>query len=154
MSLYQSLSDRLKNQHEAISHILEELPQDRITSRPPDDKWSIHEHITHLASYQPVFMERIHRILNEDEPFFERYEAQNDPGFEQWLQLDTAEVLKRMDGYRAQMFDQVIKLSYAEQNRIGVHKKFGRLTVVEWVEFFLLHEAHHMFVVFQLAKTT
>ena len=33
---------------------------------------------------------------------------------------------------------------------IGHHPKYGALTLVEWTEFFLLHEAHHLFTLFKL----
>jgi hypothetical protein len=36
----------------------------------------------------------------------------------------------------------------------AVHKKYGALTIMEWTEFFLLHEAHHIFTIFQLMHDT
>ena len=32
-------------------------------------------------------------------------------------------------------------------NRVGVHPVFGLMTIPLWLEFFLLHEAHHLYVV-------
>jgi len=34
----------------------------------------------------------------------------------------------------------------------GSHPKFGVMTIPGWTEFFLLHEAHHLFTIFRLAK--
>jgi hypothetical protein len=36
--------------------------------------------------------------------------------------------------------------------RIGRHARYGRLTVVQWVEFFLLHEAHHLYTIFMIVQ--
>jgi len=39
-------------------------------------------------------------------------------------------------------------------SRIGMHPKYGRLTILKWAEFFVLHEAHHLFTIFQLVNST
>ena len=44
----------------------------------------------------------------------------------------------------------ITNLTPAELLKTGVHKKYGVLTITEWTEFFLLHEAHHIFTIFQL----
>ena len=48
----------------------------------------------------------------------------------------------------------ITNLTDAAQSRTGVHKKYGKLTVLQWTEFFLLHEAHHIYTIFQLANDT
>jgi hypothetical protein len=35
--------------------------------------------------------------------------------------------------------------------RIGMHTRLGELTLLQWLEFFLLHEAHHLLAVLQRA---
>ena len=37
--------------------------------------------------------------------------------------------------------------------RTGRHPVLGKLTLSEWIEFFLLHEAHHIMTIFQLAHS-
>ena len=53
------------------------------------------------------------------------------------------EVLSRLAALRAQFVERVDGLSSDELARIGVHSRFGEMTLVEWLEFFLLHEGHH-----------
>lgn len=48
----------------------------------------------------------------------------------------------------------IFTLSEKELDRTGVHKKYGDLNIVQWIEFFLLHEAHHLFTIFQLTNDT
>ncbi len=36
--------------------------------------------------------------------------------------------------------------------RTGVHPTLGELPIPLWIEFFLLHEAHHLYVVMTLAR--
>ncbi len=48
------------------------------------------------------------------------------------------------------MISKIFSLKDDELRRIGIHLAFGEMTVVMWVNFFLLHEAHHLFTIFKL----
>ncbi|HWY35457.1 MAG TPA: DinB family protein [Nitrosopumilaceae archaeon] len=151
MKLYKSLVDRLNNQHEAINHLIKGADQPRLIFQPAPDKWSVHDNITHLAKYQPVFAERMQAILKSDSPLFDRYSAGDDPDFEAWRGRETSDLIKALGKDRDAIFKMITGLSEQELARVGFHKKFGRLNIIQWTEFFLLHEAHHIFTIFQLA---
>jgi hypothetical protein len=44
-------------------------------------------------------------------------------------------------------------LTDEQMSRTGTHSKFGSMNIVEWTEFFLLHEAHHIYTIFKLIRT-
>ena len=150
MKVYPSLMDRLKTQHLSIEQILSAIPSGRIQMRPQPDKWSIHDNIAHLTSYQPVFLDRIHQILIQENPSFGRYVADLDPGFENCRCLTLETLTKQQNSDRKNIFNLVSSLSDSQLSRTGSHKKFGSLNIIGWTEFFLLHEAHHIFTIFQL----
>lgn len=152
MALYKSLYDRLKNQHEAVEQIISAVKSSQLTLHPSPEKWSIKDNIAHLAKYQPVFTERISIILKINSPVFDRYKAENDPDFESWRKREIPDLIKTLNSDRQFIFNLIINLGDTELNRIGLHKKYGKLTVTQWTEFFLLHEAHHIFTIFQLAN--
>jgi hypothetical protein len=99
---------------------------------------------------KPVFLDRINLILADDNMVFERYKAENDPEFESWRQYDLSTLLNKLDEDRINIFDTIAYLTPAELGKTGVHKKYGTLTITEWTEFFLLHEAHHIFYYFSI----
>jgi hypothetical protein len=152
--MYHSLLDRLKSQHEAIRFIIEKLDEADLTKQWIPGKWSIKDNIVHLAKYQPVFQERIHLILSQEKPQFGRYKAENDPEFDAWRLYDLPRLLNRMDEDRKIIFKTFSALKTEQMNRIGTHRKYGELTLTQWTEFFLLHEAHHIFTIFQLTHDT
>jgi len=154
MQLYQSLHDRLKNQHEAIENIVSGLDETTLTLRQEPDKWSIHDNITHLAKYQPIFVGRINAILHVIDPVFNAYRAEYDPEFETWREWSTTKLLEALKSDRQQMYKLVTELTESELDRVGIHKKWGKLNIVQWTEFFTLHEAHHIYTIFQLAHNT
>ena len=149
--IYSSLTERLKNQHKTIASIIINLNNRQIQQRPVRDKWSIHENIAHLAKYQPVFIDRIRKILTNEEPEFGAYKADDDDEFEIYCAFTTYELLKKISSDREVIFHLITHLPVDKLDRTGTHPKYGKLTILEWSEFFLLHEAHHLFAIFQLA---
>jgi uncharacterized damage-inducible protein DinB len=120
--------------------------------RPDSGKWSARENLAHLARYQQVFLERVARIVDEHEPTFARYKAEDDPEWPSWAALPLAEVSNRLRAGRAKIIAKFGALSDEQLARVGVHARFGPLTLVQWLEFFLLHEAHHLLAVLQRAR--
>ena len=56
------------------------------------------------------------------------------------------EILGQLRALRAELVALVRGLSPAETARTGLHPTFGEMDVTAWLEFFLLHEAHHLYI--------
>jgi DinB superfamily len=69
---------RLETQVEAMHLLLSGAAPDAIMARPASGQWSAHENLAHLARYHEVFLERVHRILDENAPQLGRYRAEED----------------------------------------------------------------------------
>lgn len=152
MELYNSLVDRLNNQHLCISEIIKNLDANSLTTKPSAEKWSIHENLAHITSYHHVLLQRLNKILKEENPFFPRYNPDSDPELTKWLDFNVAELLKHLADNRISMNTFILNLTPKELNRTGTHKKFGTMNIVEWIEFFLLHEAHHIYTIFKISR--
>jgi hypothetical protein len=152
MPLSNSILTRLQHQHEALTELIDGLPEEYLKRRINPDKWNAFENIAHLAAYQPMFMARLERIAAEDAPGFERYVAEKDPLFPQYLD-QPLETLLNLIPTRAQALSAYLtSLSEARLLRVGLHPKYGRLTIPQWTQFYLLHEAHHLFTIFMLTQ--
>jgi hypothetical protein len=151
MNIPISISDRLNTQHHSLETIIAGLGEKQILNHPLPDKWSIKDNIAHLARYQLVFMDRLNIILTRDNPVFDAYLAEADNEFEKWLRISLDQLFEELYADRKILVDQMESLTKEELERMGVHSKFGKLTVLDWTEFFLLHEAHHLFTIFRLA---
>jgi hypothetical protein len=147
-----SLSVRLATQLEALATALGDATPETLAHRPSAEKWSAHENLAHVARHHEVFLERVERILSEDAPQIARYRAEDDPEWPRWAALATATVLDRLKALRQQLVQRVTPLDDAELARIGVHSAFGPLPLAAWIEFFLLHEAHHLYVIMGRAR--
>jgi DinB family protein len=144
--LSQGLLRRLEIQLDAIPTILAGAAPDAIEARSPSGHWSARENLAHLARHHSVFLERIHRILDEDNPDLGRYRAEDDPAWPRWSKLPLDEILSRIRVLRAEIVALLEGLSNDRINRTGIHSLLGEMSISRWVEFFLLHEAHHLYV--------
>jgi hypothetical protein len=150
MELSASSSSRLAYQHLTISELVSGVTESKLHSNPAPVKWSIHDNIAHLARYNVVFQDRIKMMLQENVPIFSRYVAEADDEFPSWQKKSTSVLIDSISVERKRISAKAMSLSPEQLSRIGVHPRFGKLTVADWIEFFLLHEAHHIFTMFQL----
>ena len=139
-------------QHGTIRDLTAVLPVEVLQRRILPDKWSVLENIAHLAAYQPAFIARLERISREQSPAFERYVAERDPAFPSYLEKSYEELLGNIDDGRAVILSRIEKGGEVLLTKTGIHPRYGLLTGREWTEFFLLHEAHHLFTIFMLVQ--
>jgi len=150
--LYSALVCRLKTQHLAVAEIVKHLDEQRLNQQPEPGKWSIKDNIAHLVSYQPVFIGRVHQMLKGDTPVFSAYRADDEADFIEAQGWPLTDLLNKLNGNRRQILELLTNLPDEQLSLKGTHPKYGTLTIPEWTEFFLLHEAHHLFTMFRLAK--
>jgi hypothetical protein len=91
-------------------------------------------------------------IEKENDPLFERYVADNDPAFLAACGQPMPALLTDLQKQRSEIIDYLLAVPYDTLGKTGRHPKYGLLTMPEWTEFFLLHEAHHLFSIFMLTR--
>lgn len=150
--LSNSLLYRLQYQHETVSELTEGLTPEQLKQRILPDKWSAFENIVHLVAYNPTFLKRIDIILNETTPVFDPYVADNDPHFRACLEKPYPVLIQDLQNERFLILNAITRLNSRELDRKAIHKKYGEMNLLSWTEFFLLHEAHHLFTIFMLTN--
>ena len=145
--------DRCETQlQDFLAIALTGVPVESLSAIVMPGKWSAHEQLAHLARYHQIFLQRIDRILTEQAPELPRYRAEDDPEWPAWANLPTPQLLVRISSVRAKLMARLRSLSEEDFDRTGVHPKFGAMSLALWLEFFLVHEAHHLYVVLQLVR--
>ncbi len=146
-----SLSTRLQYQHKTLVDIIDGLTDEQVRRQVVTGKWSIFENIVHLQTYQHTFIERVRQILTGDNPSFSRYTAETDPLFLDNCGRSTREIMQDMITVRKEMAAEMLSFPSSDLVKTGRHPVFGEMTLLQWLNFFLLHEAHHLFTTFKLA---
>lgn len=143
-----TLLTRLELSLSGLPQVLGQATPAQIRQRSLPDKWSAHENLAHLAHFTTITQARLQRILTEDAPQIERLKPDHEPAFLALVEHSTEEVLNQLKQLRAQLNRQVAALSEAQLNRIGVHSAAGPMPLREWLELFLVHESHHLYLAF------
>ncbi len=153
MPIPSSITTRLQYQHKSLIELIEGLTDEQVRRHVNPGKWSIYENIVHLQTYQHTFVKRVRQILEGNNPHFEKYSAEADPMFHDNLSKSSREIMQDMLTVRKELAAGIISLPEADHNKTGVHPAFGSMTLLQWTNFFLLHESHHLFTIFKLAAS-
>ena len=151
MHMPSSLSTRLQYQHKTLMDIIDGLSDEQIRRQINTGKWSIFENIVHLQTYQHIFIQRVKQMLEGNDPSFPRYTAEADPLFLDNCGRSTREVMQDLITVRKEMAAEMLNFPPTDLAKTGTHPVFGKMTLLQWLNFFLLHEAHHLFAIFKLA---
>jgi len=149
MKIYSSINDRLRSQHLVVSELIKTLDDDLINKEPSSGKWSIKDNIAHITIYHLKFLNRMKLIKNKK---VNRYIPDEDPEFIKLRTASVKEILNSLNKNRKLFVEYVNNLDVSELEKTATHQKFGKMNVVQWIEFFLLHEAHHIYTIFKLSR--
>jgi hypothetical protein len=151
MQLPSSVSTRLQYQHKSLLDLIDGLSDEQVRQHIIPGKWSIFENIVHLETYQHRFIERIKLILQNTTPVFERYIPDVDSLFIEHCSKSTREIMQDLLSTRKEMAAGILSFQEADFDKSAIHSSFGRMNLIQWLNFFLLHEAHHLFTILKLA---
>lgn len=151
MHLSSSISTRLQYQHKSLVDIIDGLTEEQTRRQVITGKWSIFENIVHLQTYQHTFIKRIREILTGENPVFSRYTAESDLLFTDNCEKSIREIMQDMLTIRKEIVSGILSFNEADLPKTGIHPVYGQMNILQWLNFFLLHEAHHLFTIFKLA---
>ncbi|HEU0094034.1 MAG TPA: DinB family protein [Vicinamibacteria bacterium] len=147
-----SSAARLATQLECLPALLEGAAPAALDGRTRSGKWSVRENLAHLARHHQVMLDRVRKVLAEDRPRLPRYAAEEDAEWPAWAALPLDEVRGRLTALRTELTAMVCALDDKQLGRTAVHPTLGEMALPLWIEFFLLHEAHHLYVVMKRAR--
>ena len=151
MHISSSISTRLQYQHKTLVDMIDGLTEEQARRQVMTGKWSIFENIVHLQTYQHTFIKRIQQILTGENPSFPRYTAEADPLFLDNCEKSIREIMHDMLTTRKEMAGELLTFRDDDYKKTGSHPLFGEMNILQWLNFFLLHEAHHLFTIFKMA---
>jgi hypothetical protein len=120
------------------------MTREQLLNRPIPGKWSTQEVVCHLADYEPIYADRMKRVIALDEPEL----LKGDPGlFAARLTYDHRDVeeeLSLIELTRQQMARILRPLESRDFQRRGSHSRDGALTLEELLQRITAHIPHHV----------
>jgi hypothetical protein len=135
---------------EVLRQAVQGLSREDLLARPGPGDWSIQELVIHVVDSDSIAIDRMKRILTEDNPplLYADETAYNDRLFPEEQSIEDAVTL--FDVGRRQWARVLRQLPDAAFARQGTHNRRGVLTLGEMVEGYIKHLEHHL--VFLRAK--
>ena len=120
------------------------MTRDQLLARPVPGRWSTQEVVCHLADYEPIYADRMKRVVALKEPEL----LKGDPGlFATRLaydQRDVEEELALIEITRKQMARILRGLTSEDFWRQGGHSRDGALTLEVLLQRITAHVPHHV----------
>lgn len=152
MELPNATKIRLRTQHLIIADLVKTLSDQQLDKEIFEGKWTIRQQLAHLITYQEMFFERILSIMGNFNAVFSPYIADGDEKFLAASKLQIPELMDSLYENRQTISDFYFSLDSGELSRKGRHTQLGNFSIALWAEFFLLHEAHHIYYIFQMCN--
>ena len=147
--LREALIERLRQHADDVRRITSGFDDAALQRRVAPDTWSLAELACHLLRVQRLFDGRIAAMIERDEPAFESYAPETDPGFADFVSsYRGSAAVEAFISERDRFAGQLAALTPDQWQRRGRHPTFATFDVQFLVEYMVHHEAHHIYQMF------
>src|SRR5712691_8891144 len=131
---YSALIDQYRTGPASLRKAVAGMNREQLAARPVPGKWSTLEVVCHIADFEPIYADRMKRVIAEENPLL----AAGDPDqFQAALAYgsrDLAEELTLIETVRSQMARILKILPEAAFSRAGKHSTDGPLSLAVFLE--------------------
>lgn len=118
---------------------------------PAPNKWSIHEHMCHLAVVHDLFQSRLDRMMKETAPVITPYDpAANDPP-DRLIKMDLEKSIQSYLSDRTTLVARLRALSPNDWMRTAKHPQYRDYTVLVMFRHAALHDYFHGYRIEEMA---
>jgi uncharacterized damage-inducible protein DinB len=142
-----SLDDLLKQYEqgpEIIRIAITGLRNEQLDAKPVPGRWSIRQVICHLADFEPIYADRMKRVLVEDNPTMFGGNPDTFAAGLHYEQRSVQEELELIQAVRRQLAVILRNTDVEDFQRTGVHSEAGPLTLETLLERITGHIPHHV----------
>ncbi len=128
----------------ALSGLLARASEAHWDRRPDPERFTLREALAHLADWEPVWLERVEKILSEEDATLPGYDPD---AFAREHDYASADVSASLDGYRRGRQALLARLpdpSDAAWNRQGRHEELGAMPLHQLAQLILGHDVYHL----------
>lgn len=127
-----------------LSDVVLSVSEGQFDLTPQPGKWSIRQVVCHLADFEPIYADRMKRVLVEDNPTLFGGNPDVFAAGLHYQQRDVREELELIRVVRSQMVRILRAMDLEEFQRTGVHSEAGPLTLETLLERITGHIPHHL----------
>lgn len=144
MSNYASLIDQYLAGPEQLRQAVAGMTDEQFDAAPIPGKWSTRQVVCHVADFEPVYADRMKRVIAVSEPTFFGGDPDVFAARLAYDQRDVEEELQLIEAVRRQMARILHSLTDDEFQRIGHHSEDGTITLATLFQRITDHIPHHV----------
>jgi uncharacterized damage-inducible protein DinB len=141
---YQALIDRYVAGSDLVASAIEGMTSEQADARPIPGKWSTRQVVCHLSDFEPIYADRMKRVIAERCPTF----FGGDPDtFAAGLAYDRRSIeneLQLIAAVRSNTATILRELKFDDFQRTGNHNEAGLLTLEQLLTNITDHIPHHI----------
>jgi len=141
---YEALVEQYLAGPDLLRSVLAGMTREQLLAKPIPGKWSSHEVVCHLADYEPIYADRMKRVIALKEPEL----LKGDPSlFSAHLAYDCRDMeeeIALIELTRKQMARILRSLKSEDFQRKGAHSRDGALTLTDLLQGITGHIPHHV----------
>jgi len=140
----EALFRRLREAPARAARVLQALPADLVRTRP-GERWSIAEHVGHLADLEPLWLGRVQDVLEGRERLRDA-DLENRATWEaNHNERDVEEIVADFVRLRGALVDTVSALDDARLQRSALHPRLEQpMSILDLCFFVAEHDDHHL----------
>jgi hypothetical protein len=120
------------------------MSREQLMAHPVAGKWSTLEVVCHLADFEPIYADRMKRVIAEENPLLPAGDPDQFQAALAYGSRDLAEELTLIETVRSQMARILKTLPEAAFARTGKHSIDGALSLAVYLERITEHIPHHV----------
>jgi hypothetical protein len=141
------LVSSLRKSHLVFLAVVGDISQEEAQQlRDGPDGWTVLEIVCHVRDYQEIFMERVRRMIEEDQPTLKPYDAAAREALvinNRYAEQDLRAVCRDFLQTRQRLIDYVAALKPAQLLRVGNHPMSGEIDPTVELFHTVMHDMDH-----------
>lgn len=129
---------------ELLEKSVEGLSDEELDARPIAGMWSIREVVCHIADFEPIYADRMKRVIAEERPTFFGGDPDLFAKLLAYQERDVAIELALVSSVRKQLASILSTLEEADLSRQGIHSDDGPLDLRTLLTRIIGHVPHHV----------
>ena len=140
------LLESLRRSPRILSQFVRTIPESKLDLRRGEGFWTVAEHYSHLAQVQPMLLQRIERLMDEDKPEFVPFIPggdQKEPETPARMSIESA--LDQFARHRASQLQLLESADDITWNKTATHPEYDQYSLYILTRHVLMHDHWHMY---------
>ncbi|MEO1033751.1 MAG: DinB family protein [Bacteroidota bacterium] len=138
---------------EILHELITSIPESRLKQKLIPNKWSIHEHVCHLAMAEEMIIRRFRDFKDRPNPQFQSYQPNDRSDYDKLMHLDMWNYLDRYKDIRHQTIELIKNFDARIWRKEATHEEYIDYSAFIFLRHVLMHDFFHMYRIEELALT-